>query len=247
MEINFLDFKQKFDNDGYFVLKNFVKSDFISQLTLEINNSQDTEKYFDNSNQLRRIEKLYDKGPLLINLNEKISTLLKNVFKKDFLIFKDKFNSKPPGGEGFFAHYDGIFEFINSNNEKKKGWYEYGDFFISALVAIDNCDKENGALELAKSHKGNFDQLFENTKKDGTPALSDDVESKTEFKVIDLNIGDLIIFSNTCPHKSKKNNSKKTRRIIYYTYTLGGNGSKYNEYFEDKKNSKNKSKALSVK
>ncbi len=247
MEINFLDFKQKFDNDGYFVLKNFVKTDFISQLTLEINNSQDTVKYFDSSNQLRRIEKLYDKGPFLINLNEKISTLLKNVFKKDFLIFKDKFNSKPPGGEGFFAHYDGIFEFINSNNEKKKGWYEYGDFFISALVAIDNCDKENGALELAKSHKGNFDQLFENTKKDGTPALSDDVESKTEFKVIDLNIGDLIIFSNKCPHKSKKNDSKKTRRIIYYTYTLGENGSKYNEYFEDKKNSKNKSKALSEK
>ena len=247
MKINFLDFKEKFNRDGYFVFKNFVDKDFILQLIDEINVSNDTEKYYDNLNNLRRIEKLFDKGQYLKKLNEKILILLKNVLDKDFLIFKDKFNSKPPGGEGFFAHYDGIFEFINSNNERKKGWYEYGDFFISALVAIDKCNKENGALELAKFHKGNFDQLYENTKKDGTPALSNEVEAKTLFNVIDLEVGDMIIFSNKCPHRSKKNDSKKIRRIIYYTYTPSENGSKYDQYFKDKENSKNKSKALSVK
>ena len=121
MMIDFLDYKQKFDNDGYFIFKNFVKSDFISQIINEINNSQNTNKYFDNLNNLRRIEKLYDKGEYLLNLNEKITILLKNVFDKEFLIFKDKFNAKPPGGEGFFAHYDGIFQFINFNDQKKKG------------------------------------------------------------------------------------------------------------------------------
>ena len=120
MVIDFLDYKQKFDNDGYFILKNFVKKDSISQILEEIDNSQNTIKYFDNLNNLRRIEKLYDKGQYLINLNEKISVLLKDVFDKEFLIFKDKFNAKPPGGEGFFAHYDGVFEFIDSNNNKKK-------------------------------------------------------------------------------------------------------------------------------
>ena len=29
------------------------------------------------------------------------------------LIFKDKFNLKPPGGEGFYAHYDGIFKWLD--------------------------------------------------------------------------------------------------------------------------------------
>ncbi len=245
MSINFLEFKQRYNDDGYFVLKNFVSKDFILKITNEIENSQDSVKYFDNQNNLRRIEKLYDKGVSLIELNEKILQILKKVFNRNFLIFKDKFNSKPPGGEGFFAHYDGVFEFINSNNEKKRGWYEYGDFFVSALIAIDECNKKNGALELAKSHKGNFDQLFENTKKDGTPALSNEIEAKTLFKTIDLNIGDLIVFSNTCPHRSKKNDSNKIRRIIYYTYTLFENGSKYDEYFKDKETSKNKSKALS--
>ena len=245
MSSNFPDFKKRFETDGYFVIKNFVNKNFILKIIDEIEKSQNSIKYFDNQNNLRRIEKLYDKGTNLINLNEKISILLKKIFDKEFLIFKDKFNSKPPGGEGFFAHYDGIFEFINFKDEKKRGWYEYGDFFISALIAIDKCDKKNGALELAKSHNGDFAQLYENTKKDGTPALSDEVERKTKFKVIDLEVGDMIIFSNTCPHRSKKNDSDQIRRIIYYTYTPSENGSKYDEYFKDKETSKNKSKALS--
>jgi ectoine hydroxylase-related dioxygenase (phytanoyl-CoA dioxygenase family) len=247
MKTNFFQYKEKFKNDGYFVIKNFVDKNFISKLIEEINNSKNTDKYYDNANNLRRIEKLFNKGQYLINLDKKFSTILKNILDKDFLIFKDKFNSKPPGGEGFFAHYDGIFQFINSDNQRKKGWYEYGDFFVSALVAIDKCNKENGALEFAKHHEGNFEQLYENTKKDGTPSLSEEVESKTSFNLIDLDIGDMIIFSHKCPHRSKRNDSKNDRRIIYYTYSLSENGSKYDQYFEDKKNSKNESKALSVK
>ena len=244
MNIDFDDYKKKFNKDGYFICKNFFEKSFIIQLINEIDNSKDTKKYFDNLKNLRRIEKLYDKGEQLKNLNKKISNLLNNVFEKKFLIFKDKYNAKPPGGEGFFAHYDGIFHFINSNDEKKNGWYEYGDFFINALVAIDNCNKENGALELAKSHSGNFDDLLKNTKQNGTPALKEEVESKTIFELINLDIGDMVIFSNTCPHRSKKNDTNKSRRIIYYTYSLAKNGSKYDEYFEDKEKSKNESKAL---
>ena len=54
----------------------------------------------------------------------------------------------------------------------------------------------------------------------------------------------MVVFSNTCPHRSKKNNSNESRRILYYTYSLSKNGSKYDKYFEDKEKSKNKSKAL---
>ena len=67
------------------------------------------------------------------------------------------------------------------------------------------------------------------------------------FNLINLNVGDIVIFSNKCPHRSKKNYSNKNRRIIYYTYTLEKNGSKYEEYFRDKEGSKNDSKSLSEK
>ena len=92
-----------------------------------------------------------------------------------------------------------------------------------------------------------MNNFFKIQKKDGTPALSKDIEHKTLFNLIDLNVGDMVVFSNTCPHRSKKNDSQNIRRIIYYTYTPGKNGSKYDEYFDDKDNSKNKSKALSEK
>ena len=74
--------------------------------------------------------------------------------------------------------------------------------------------------------------------------MTEEIESETSFNLINLDIGDMVIFSNTCPHRSKKNDSDKSRRIIYYTYSLEKNGSKYNEYFDDKEKSKNESKAL---
>ena len=239
--------KNEFENKGYFVVPNIVDKDLIFKLINEIKESKNTIKYFDNKNNLRRIEKLFDKGPELKKLNEKIINLLNNVLNQNFLIFKDKFNAKPPGGEGFFAHYDGIFYFIDQNNNKKKGWYEYGEFFVNVLVALDNCNKENGALEIGKIHKGSFEYLFNNTKKDGTPAIIKEIEDKISFELVKLNKGDMVVFSNRCPHRSKKNISSKNRRILYYTYSLEKNGSKYEAYFNDKKKSKNISKALSEK
>lgn len=244
MEIDYKNLKDEFKKNGFFICKKIFEEDFILKLIDEIYETKNSIKYYDNNNKLRRIEKLYDKGIKLNNLNEKILDILETVFNEKFLIFKDKFNAKPPGGEGFFAHYDGVFNFITKHNEKKNGWYEYGNFFVNALVALDECNKENGALELANSHSGNFDELLKQTKRDGTPALTKEVELKTSFNLINLNIGDMVIFSNTCPHRSKKNNSKKSRRLIYYTYSLSKNGSKYEKYFDDKKNSKNISKAL---
>jgi len=244
MNLDFLKLKKNFSDNGFFICKDVFKKEFIFKLIDEINSSKDTVKYFDNSNNLRRVEKLYDKGDFLKTLNNKISILLETIFEKKFLIFKDKFNAKPPGGEGFYAHYDGIFNFIDPDNKKRKGWYEYGEFFINVLVALDPCNKKNGTLEISKYHKGNFEDLLKNTKNDGTPALSKDIESKLFFDSIMLNIGDIVVFSNTCPHRSKKNNSEVNRRVLYYTYSLSKNGSKYNKYFEDKEKSKNPSKAL---
>jgi hypothetical protein len=49
------------------------------------NKASDIEKYFDNTNKLRRIEKFYDKGKNLIDLNNKIIFLLNNIFEKSLL------------------------------------------------------------------------------------------------------------------------------------------------------------------
>ena len=244
---NFPYLREQFDKNGFFICKNVFEKSFIFQILSEIKKADNIVKYFDNENILRRVEKLYDKGINLISLNKKISEILKSVFEEDFLIFKDKFNAKPPGGEGFIAHYDGVFHFMDSDNNKKNGWYEYGDIFINVLIALDVCNEENGSIELSNSHKGNFNELLKNTKTDNPPALNKAIEDKTVFNLINLDVGDMVVFSNTCPHRSKKNKSNSDRRTLYYTYTQSKNGSKYNQYFFDKEKSKNTSKAFSEK
>jgi hypothetical protein len=121
MKLNSTKQKELFLKDGYFVCENIFDINFVQKILEDIDKAKNTVKYFDNKNNLRRIEKLFDKGEFLKDLNNKILSVLKEIFDEDFIIFKDKFNAKPPGGEGFFAHFDGVFNFIDENNKKKMG------------------------------------------------------------------------------------------------------------------------------
>lgn len=234
----------KFQNNGYFLYTKFLSKNFIKKILQEIKKAKNTDKYYDRKKNLRRIEKLYNKGKNLRLLNKNILDILENVFKKKFIIFKDKFNAKPPNGDGFYPHFDGIFNFKDHKNKIKNGWYEYSNFFVNVLVALDECNKKNGTIEIANKHLGTFNQLLKKTKNDGTPAIKPSVLKKIKFNNINLKAGDAVFFLNTCPHKSKKNMSNKNRRILYYTYTYHLNYNIYNKYYEDKKNSLNKLKAL---
>jgi ectoine hydroxylase-related dioxygenase (phytanoyl-CoA dioxygenase family) len=238
--------KKIYDEKGYLIVKNAFGKKKLESAYAEILVSKDVDIYYDKNDQIRRIERIYNKGIELNFLNDEIKKILKRIFKEDFVIFKDKFNAKPPGGEGFFCHYDGIFEFTDEKNLKQPGWYKYSDFFINVLIAIDPCNERNGTLELSERHKMSFAKLLQNTKQDGSPDLKQDVESILKFESIVLDIGDVVIFDNTCPHRSKKNNSSQNRRTLYYTYTLKRKGSNYYEYYKDKHASKNtNSKSLS--
>ncbi len=241
-------YKEKFESDGFFKVNNFLNIEDINAILEEIKDSKNVDIYKDRNNKIRRIERIYDKGETLIKINEQFIDLIKKHLDLEVLLFKDKFNMKPPGGEGFGAHYDGIFHFIDSNNNIKNGWYEYGNSFLSVLLSLDDSNQENGTLEIAKSHSDNFDELLKNTKNDGSPDLLESIENKTSFEKINLNAGDLLIFKNTCPHRSDKNSSKFNRRILYYTYLPNEFGNQYENYFRDKNMSKNKtSKSLSGK
>jgi ectoine hydroxylase-related dioxygenase (phytanoyl-CoA dioxygenase family) len=241
----FNNLKKEYSQKGYFTIRNVFSEATINNLNNEIKVAQNIDKYFDKNNEIRRIERLFNKGKELNSINQKFLEIIKNIFEEDYNIFKDKFNAKPAGGEGFFAHYDGVFIFEDKNNEKKNGWYEYSDCFINILLALDPCNKKNGTIEISKIHNENFENLLLNTKNNGTPDLLEEVENKLIFEPIELNAGDLVIFSNQCPHRSKKNFSNSSRRTLYYTYTPARLGSFYEKYFDDKKNSKNKtSKSL---
>ncbi len=232
-----------YNTKGFFVIKKVFTKKLLDRAIYDCENIRDAIIYYDRKNQIRRIEKLFNKTKNLRFIHNKIKNTLQRIFKNKYYIFKDKFNAKPPGGEGFYAHYDGVFNFY-SNKKKKRGWYEYSDIFVNCLVALDRCDSKNGTIEIAKADNLDFDKLLKNTKKNGSPDLKASYEKKIKFKKIHMNVGDICIFSNTYPHRSKKNLSKLKRRTLYYTYNPKTFGNNYLRYFKDKKYSKSQKKSL---
>ena len=234
-----------FDKKGFCVISDVFNKNEIDIINEEITKVKNADVYNDSNGNLRRVERLCDKGKFLKMANQRCLNILEKKFNKTFSLFKDKYNAKPPGGEGFFSHFDGIFMFKDSQDQQKKGWYEYSDFFINILIALDSCNLNNGTIQISKKIDLKFDELIKLTKQNGTPDLHEKFEKTILFEPIILNPGDIVLFLNTCPHKSSKNNSKADRRTLYFTYTKG-EISHYSDYFNDKLNSKNyTSKALS--
>ena len=98
-------YKNKFKNDGYFIIQNFLNKVEISNIIKEVKKSKNTDIYKDDNNIIRRIERIYNKGKYLKEIHNQFVNLIKSILNLKVLIFKDKFNFKPPNGDGFDAHY----------------------------------------------------------------------------------------------------------------------------------------------
>ena len=110
---------------------------------------------------------------------------------------------------------------INSGN------YRIGDFYIKTIK--HNKDKEY-ILE--------FPSIVKQLTKRNIPSASYIPNNQGQL-IYDY---DCVFFKNTCPHRSKKNKSKKSRKMLYYSYTKIKKQNLYKKYFKDKKNSKNKTR-----
>jgi ectoine hydroxylase-related dioxygenase (phytanoyl-CoA dioxygenase family) len=224
---------------GYAVLKGVFTSKTINSIISEIDQASNVDRYFDRRQNERRIERIFDKGYNLGQVNREILKKLELIYGFEWKIFKDKFNAKPPGGEGFFAHFDGIFIFTDKDGKKRNGWYTFANQFVNALVVFDDFTPENGSLEVALKVKGTFQELLEHTKKDGSPDLLSSFENQCNFELLHLNAGDLVLFNPNCPHRSKVNRSQSPRRTLYYTYNPSSQGDHYKRYYEEKHSSRN--------
>ena len=188
MDKNYYNKKRlEYEEKGYCIIKDLLSVDLLEKAHKDILESKDTSVFKDQSGKLRRIESIYDKTSNLKLVYKSCLEILSNIFSKEFYIFKDKYNAKPPGGEGFFAHYDGIFEWIDADGNKRNGWYEYADMFVNVLASIDPMTAENGALEVSNEQKGSFSELLKNTKGNNTPDLKKSVEDSLDFEKIIIN------------------------------------------------------------
>ena len=180
----------------------------------------ETRQRGDGQRMVQRIENFYPyhdwfhelfDGPLLKGAVDEL-------FGEASVLYKDKFNLKLPGGDGFKPHQD-----------QQAGWSVYAPIFITALVCIDEATVENGCLELAAGlhDRGLIGREWE--------PLTDENMGDVEFMPVPTAPGDAIFFDSYAPHSSQPNLTDSPRRVLYVTYNRLRDGDHRERYFSDKR------------
>lgn len=136
------------------------------------------------------------------------------------ILFKDKINFKMPGGDGFKPHQD-----------QQAGWGTYTDFFITALVSIDEATAENGCLELVAGYhdKGLIAEEWK--------PITDEQAAAMNPISCPTKPGDVVFFDSYAPHGSGPNMTDAKRRVLYVTYNRKSDGDHRVQYYVDKRKS----------
>jgi hypothetical protein len=135
--------------------------------------------------------------------------LLAALYGEPACLFKDKLIFKIPGAEGYKLHQDYI------------AWDSFPKTFLTAIVAIDPCDRENGATEVFPGYHGRGYM----SPRDGMyHKLDDGAVDPSKGVVLFLEPGDVAVFSGYTPHRSAANRSDRSRRMLYLSYNALSDG-----------------------
>ncbi len=170
---------------------------------------------------ISRVENFLDYNKFFkkIFLGKKILKILSTLINKKIEIYKEKINFKYPNGAGFEPHQDMQAGWSKTNSRR----------YISMAIAIDKSNSKNGCIEVVagKHKKGLLGQKYKK--------IPNNIVKSLKWKKIIQKPGDIIFFDGYTPHRSKKNFSNKSRRIIYITYCSHYNGQLRRKYFAKKR------------
>jgi hypothetical protein len=156
-----------------------------------------------------------------------------------YALFKDKCNLKYPGGGAFTPHQDfPAYEGFRPS------------YHVTAMVALDDADEENGCLQVATNHHrvarehGSLVErevagrpLFRSVK-DGDAAdgsIVPEAVRRFEWHPLEVSAGDIVLFDSFIPHRSFENRSTRARRALFMTFNRRSDGEHYEEYYARKR------------
>ncbi len=140
------------------------------------------------------------------------------LFGEEAVLFKDKINFKLPGGDGFKEHQD-----------VQAGWDDFAEIHITAMVAIDETNEQNGSLEMiAGMHKqGVLGSMW--------APLTDEDTRHVDYVSVHCQPGDAVFFDSFAPHRSQPNRTDEARRVLYITYNKASEGDSREQYYAEKR------------
>ncbi len=144
-----------------------------------------------------------------ITSDERLLEVLQQVFGEPACLFKDKLIYKPPGATGYGLHQDYI------------AWPGFPRSFLSVVIPLETTTQSNGCTILypgrhregcLSAADGDYHELPLSTVDDATAVP------------LELDPGDIALFSGFAPHRSNNNDSTQWRRQLYLSYNALSDG-----------------------
>jgi ectoine hydroxylase-related dioxygenase (phytanoyl-CoA dioxygenase family) len=229
---------EAYERDGFLVLRSVFNAEEIAMLAAECDTLVNRQELIDTQNIRCRwqnhvetrectfdcFDPVIDIGPVCryFAYDERILAPLRDIYRDEAHLFKDKLIFKRPGMTGYALHQDFI------------GWASFPESFITVLVAIDATDADNGATEV---FAGYHTQGYLSPRDGEYHQLAEDAVDLSTGVVLDLSPGDVAMFGGFTPHRSAPNRSSKWRRQLYLSYNAGRDGGQrrdahYREFHE---------------
>jgi hypothetical protein len=223
---------KQFHRDGFLVVRGMYNAEEmkdISSWTDEVSGSPEVPghymMYFEASKQdgsriISRIEDFvsFHEGLSELITRRRMQQAVSDLFGEPAVLFKDKINFKLPGGDGFKEHQD-----------VQAGWDDYGKLHITAMIAIDETNAENGSVEMIPGmHKqGLLGKMWS--------PLTDTDTSNASYQPVHCQPGDAVFFDSYAPHRSLPNTTDEARRVLYITFNGLSDGDQRAQYYADKR------------
>lgn len=132
------------------------------------------------------------------------------------VLYKEKINYKLAGGAGFSPHQDAPA-------------YPMIEVHVSAMVAVDDADTENGGLEVVSAR---FDEVLP---LDERGCIDAAVAETLDWTPVPVGAGQTLWFHSRTPHRSGANVSDRPRRALYPTYNAASEGDLRSAYYDAKR------------
>jgi len=141
--------------------------------------------------------------------NERLLQILSEIYGGRAYLFKDKLIFKPPGALGYPLHQDYI------------SWPEFPKSFLTVVIPLDAADEVNGCTVVYAG----YHQTGLLTPADGKfhPVPRELVNERHRIP-LELQPGDIALFSGFTPHESNPNRSDVARRQLYLSYNSEDDG-----------------------
>jgi len=218
-------FAQQYHADGYLILRQVFSRAETDEMDAEATRVFQRQDLIDQDNIRCRwqncaktgecrfdcFDPIIDISPIFARVarDERILSMMASLYGEQAFLFKDKLIFKPPGATGYALHQDYI------------SWKTFPASFATVIVAIDPAGSRNGATEVFPGYHQRGCLMPKDGMYHELPMTAMDAAKGV---TLELQPGDIAIFTGFTPHRSEPNLSDQWRRLLYLSYNKASDG-----------------------